>query len=91
MNENKKLRDSVGERLLVLAFNLAMLPGVDIAKKKDIINILYSFMYNPDDMDLKTICKLEVLLGEDLLIIPTKQQWRKIKLQRLNEICNEKG
>ena len=77
---------SIGERLAMRAFDLAMRPELDPAKQKIVIDILYSFIDNPDDMDMKTICKLEALLGEELLIIPTKQQWRKIKLQRINDL-----
>lgn len=80
---------SIGEKLSMRAFHLAMRTDFDPEKQKIVIDILYSYMDNPDDMDMKTICRLEALLGEDLLIIPTKQQWRKIKLQKINDL-NEK-
>jgi len=44
---------------------------------------------NDNSLDLYTICKIEVLLGEQIITIPTKQQWRKIKLEKLNDINNE--
>lgn len=85
----KKDKRSLGERLAANAFHLAMRQEMDQEKRKRVVNILYSFKDEPDQLDLSTICELEALLGKDLLIIPTKQQWRKIKLQRLNEICDE--
>ena len=39
-----------------------------------------------EDLDLLTICKLELLLEEKLIWVPTKQQWRKIKLKKLNDL-----
>lgn len=77
---------SLGERLSIRALELALRPDFDTEKQKIVVDILYSFIDNPDDMDMKTICRMESLLGEELLIIPTKQQWRKIKLQRINDL-----
>jgi hypothetical protein len=57
--------------------------------KSEVKPILDPFMKDPDSLDLFTIARLEVLLDEQLLIIPTKQQWRRIKLERLNEISKE--
>lgn len=55
-----------------------------------VLKLVEPFADNTEELDLDTICALEAILKEELLIIPTKQQWRKIKLQRLNEITNEK-
>ena len=52
---------------------------------------LKSFRDKPGDLDLMTMCELEVILGEQLFSIPpplTKQQLRKKKLERLNEISD---
>lgn len=87
----KKDNRSLGERLVANAFHLAMRPEIEKEKREKVINILYRFKDEPDEIDLETVCELEALLNENLLIIPTKQQWRKIKLQRLNEICNEEN
>lgn len=56
----------------------------------EIKNLILPFITKTEDLDLMTISKLEVLLNEKLLLIPTKQEWRKIKLKRLNEIINKK-
>jgi virulence-associated protein VagC len=69
--------------------------AIDLSIEKNLENevklIIEPFMKDADSLDLWTICRLEVLLGEKLLIVPNKQQWRKIKLERLNEISkNEK-
>jgi len=80
---------SLGERLSAFAFYLAMRPEMDQQKREKVVNILYEFRNDPDELDLETVCELEALLDQKLLIIPTKQQWRKIKLQRLNEIYEE--
>jgi len=61
--------------------------SIEKDKVMDAHKIILPFYQSPEDLDLRTICKLEVLLDEKLLIIPTKIQWRKIKLDRLNKIC----
>ncbi len=51
---------------------------------------LKSFRSKPGNLDLMTMCELEVILGEQLFTIPpplTKQQLRKKKLEQLNKIC----
>jgi hypothetical protein len=78
----KSWRDySVGERFSSKALDLALRPNID-PKKQELVR---SYKDNPDDMDLRTICKIEAALEEEILIIPTKQQWRKIKLQQIND------
>jgi len=78
-----------GERIIYYALNLAQLKfGREMQQK--VWSLVEVFINNTEDIDLDTICKLEVLLNEELLMIPTKQQWRKIKLQKLNEIMKEK-
>jgi len=82
---------SIGEKLSKRAFDLAMRSNFDLEKQKKVIDILYAYKDDPDNMDLQIICKLEALLNEELLIIPTKQQWRKIKLQKINDLYVEEG
>lgn len=73
----KNLEASVIKRIANLAF--------EQNKQAEVISIITDIK----ELDLKTICKLEVLFGEPILIVPTKQEWRKIKLEQLNKICNE--
>ena len=73
----KNLEQKVIERIALLAF--------EQNKQREVLGIITSV----EELDLKTICKLEVLFGEPILIVPTKQEWRKIKLEQLNRICNE--
>lgn len=73
----KNLEASIIKRIANLAF--------EQNKQAEVISIITDIK----ELDLKTICKLEVLFGEPILIVPTKQEWRKIKLEQLNKICNE--
>lgn len=43
-------------------------------------------MFNSNELDLKIISKLEEILDTELYIVPTKNQWRKIKLQHLDRL-----
>lgn len=76
----------IGHKLLSRAINLSIEKNLE----NEVNIIIDTFLNNPDSIDLRTICKLEILLGESLLIIPTTKQWRKIKLERLNDISNNK-
>jgi hypothetical protein len=76
---------SIGYRLVVRALILAQVKGIS----DEITKILAPFIADPDELDLRTISVLESKLGEKLLIIPTKKELRKIKLQHLNDISNE--
>lgn len=58
----------------------------DDKKKSKLLKLIEPFILEPEDLDLMTISKLEVILGEDLLLIPNKQQWRKIKLDNINKL-----
>ena len=70
-----------------------LLNNQDIDEKKyvEIFKIVQPFVdkFDSEDLDFQTIAKLESLIGFDLVIIPTKQEWRKIKLEQLNKINNE--
>jgi len=79
----------IGKDVIIRIIDLVQLSGFDNVKKKEILNIIDPFILNSDDMDLMTICKLEAIFGEKIIYVPTKQQWRRIKLERLNKICNE--
>ena len=73
--------NKIGDRIIYRAMNLA----IDQGKKDIVLNILEPFMFNSNQLDLKTICTIEVILNTDLYIIPTKNQWRKIKLEKLDK------
>ena len=81
---------NIGEKIIVRAIELAERPETLVVDNIRVREILRPFILHPEDLDLRTICTLEALLNEKLLIIPTKQQWRKIKLEHLNNICDEK-
>lgn len=73
--------NKIGDRIIYRAMNLA----IDQGKKDIVLNILEPFMFNSNQLDLKTICTIEAILNTDLYIIPTKNQWRKIKLEKLDK------
>lgn len=81
---------TAGEKIFIKALELACRPDTHIRIHNEVITILLKFEDDPNQLDLETICRLETLLDTELLVIPTKQQWRKIKLERLNDICDEK-
>ena len=74
-----------GEDIIRLALYLAATKHSDEIQFK-VFQLVKTFCHRTEDLDLLTICKIEALLGEELLMIPTKQQWRKIKLEKLNEM-----
>lgn len=57
--------------------------------KTEVAKIIVEFAIKPEELDLKTISRLEVLLGQNLIFFPTKKEWRKIKLDKLNNINND--
>jgi len=81
----------LGARIIIAVINIINDKNFDIIKGKEIFHLIEPFLPPGDteELDLMTICKLEVLLDKKLLYIPTKQQWRKIKLEKLNEICKK--
>lgn len=79
-----------GEKIILKCFDLIAISKLSKSKKIYVGEILTKYVLKPDDLDLMTICKLEVIFGEKLLYIPTKQQWRKIKLEKLNEISKNR-
>lgn len=74
--------NKIGDRLIYRAMNIA----IDQGKKDIVLNILEPFMFNSNELDLKVISKLEEILDTELYIVPTKNQWRKIKLQHLDRL-----
>jgi hypothetical protein len=80
----------LGERVLCRIFDIIEELNLDDPKRKEIINLIRPFINKTEDIDLLIICKIEAMTGKKILTIPTKQEWRKIKLERLNKICNEK-
>jgi hypothetical protein len=75
-NRSKKLHSDI--------INLAMQLAIEKNKVDEVQNVFQNC--NLNDLDLFSISKLEAILGEDLLLIPNKQQWRKIKLQKINSL-----
>jgi hypothetical protein len=75
-----------GEQIINRVVELIMRPEILMSDRINVMNLINPYFLRPNDLDIMTICRLEVILKEDLLIIPTKQQWRKIKLEKLNEI-----
>jgi hypothetical protein len=75
-----------GEQILIKVYELIKRPDTPMKDYMVIMKLVEPFLIHPDDLDLMTICRLEVILNEELLIIPTKQQWRKIKLEKINDI-----
>lgn len=84
---------NLGEKIIVSVIEIARDSNISRPKSLKLFKLIETFLPpngDPNELDLMTICKLEVLLDRKLLYIPTKQQWRKIKLEKLNEICNKK-
>jgi len=75
-----------GEQILIKVYELIRRPETFMRDYMVIMKLVEPFLIYPDELDLMTICKLEIILNEELLIIPTKQQWRKIKLEKINQI-----
>ena len=84
--------ESLGVRILERITELAVEQN-KVKEAQAILNNIFPNLSSVDlgELDLRSICKLEVLFGEKLLIVPTKQQWRKIKLEKLNEICENQN
>lgn len=81
----------LGLKIILNVIDIVKESNFDDHKKDMIKDLILPFVKKTEDLDLMTIAKLEVLLDEELMYIPTKQQWRKLKLERLNEIFkNEK-
>jgi hypothetical protein len=79
---------TLGEKILQKVILIILEKKLEDSVRLELTNILLAYQYSPDELDLKTIFKIENLVGEELLIIPTKQQQRKIKLERLANISN---
>jgi len=67
--------------------NNAILLSISQNKVSEVDKILKPFYNDPENLDLLTISKLEVVFNTEMLIVPTKKQWRRIKLEKLNKIC----
>lgn len=73
----------LGQEIIDRAFDLVL---YNQSVKYDVYNILAPFLNDTEQLDLHTICKLEYLLDNDLIFIPTKNQVRKMKLQKINSL-----
>ena len=60
---------------------------------EEVQEIIIPFLVENKSIDLKTICKLEVLLDDKLLIIPSDKEWlvinRREKLNQLKIVSGE--
>ena len=70
-----------------------ILTSVDELSVKDfntVMKLLEPFFYDPDSLDINTICQIEEIIGKTFIKIPSKQEWRKIKLEKINKLSKEK-
>jgi len=81
--------------MTILARDIMMLAdsfAIEKNKVDEVNKKLKLFRDKPGDLDLHTMCELEHILDSQLFVIPptpTKKQLRKMKLDKLNKICNE--
>jgi len=73
----------LGQEVIDRAFDLVL---YNQSVKYDVYNILTPFLNDTEQLDLLTICKLECLLDDELVFIPTKNEIRKMKLQKINSL-----
>jgi hypothetical protein len=67
--------------------------AIVIAKEKnkldEVVNILKNFIKDPGNLDIETMCDVEYILNEDIIIInPTPTQIRKCKLSEIYNVEN---
>ena len=83
-----------GEGIILKIIDIVIESNLDDDKRKEIINLIEPFIINNKDkinveeLDIKTISKLEALIGREIIYVPTKTQWRKLKLEYLKELNN---
>ena len=80
-----------GEKIINIVLDF-LTDNPDFENKKEVLKIIQPFVSTsgprPESLDLMSISKLESLLGVELIYFPTKQQWRKIKLENINNNLN---
>ena len=74
---------SKGQDIIDRAFDLVL---YNQSIKHDVYNILSPFLNDTEELDLHTICTLEFLLNDKLIIFPTKQELRNMKLKKISNI-----
>ena len=74
---------SKGQDIIDRAFDLVL---YNQSVKYDIYNILTPFLNDTEELDLRTICTLEYLLDNKLIIFPTKKELRNMKLKKIDNI-----
>ena len=79
----------LGQKVILRVIEIVEKSDYDDDKKLKILNLINPFLTNTEEIDLMTICKLEIITGHKILYVPNKQQLRRIKIERLNEIINE--
>ena len=83
-----------GEGIILKIIDIVIESNLDDDKRIEIINLIEPFIINNKDkrnveeLDIKTISKLEALIGREIIYVPTKTQWRKLKLEYLKELNN---
>jgi hypothetical protein len=79
----------LGKRVILRVIDILENSDFDDEKKLTILELINPFLTNTEEIDLMTICKLEVITGHKLLYVPNKQQLRRLKLEKLNKIFDD--
>lgn len=75
---------NLGEKCIISMLSLSL----DKNKVKEVYEIIEPFLDDPIELDLKSICLIESILGESIIRVPTQQDIRRLKLERINKIFN---
>lgn len=75
---------NLGEKCIISILSLSL----DKSKIKEVYEIIEPFLDDPIELDLKSICLIESILGESIIRVPTQQDIRRLKLERINKIFN---
>lgn len=75
---------NLGEKCIISILSLSL----DKSKIKEVYEIIKPFLDDPIELDLKSICLIESILGESIIRVPTQQDIRRLKLERINKIFN---
>lgn len=79
----------LGKRVILRIVEILENSNFDENKKGIIVELVRPFLNDPEEIDLMTICKLEVITGQKIIYVPTPQQIRRLKLEKLNKIIDE--
>ena len=79
----------LGKRAILRVLEIVKNSDFDNDKKQAILDLISPFLTKTEQLDLMTICRIEVMTGQTILYVPTKQQLRKLKLDKLNKIIDD--